>query len=102
MAPGKLNTEDFPSISYCYLLTKMTAELLRRCRLRARTTHQHPSIESVIVSHLMVNGHDTDALKDALRDGQGFETFALETKISALKDSDETSSMALGKRPIVF
>lgn len=63
MAPGKLNTEDFPSISYCYLLTKMTAELLRRCRLRARTTHQHPSIESVIVSHLMVKGHDTDALK---------------------------------------
>lgn len=65
MAPSKLNTKTFPSIPCWYsVTTKMTAELLRRCSLRAKTTYQHLSVESVIVNHLMAKAvHDIDALK---------------------------------------
>lgn len=105
MAPSKLNTKTFPSIPYWYsVTTKMTAELLRRCSLRARTTYQHLSVESVIVNHLTAKAmHDIDALKvRASEMGRPLKPFAWETKISGLKYSDETRFMALPKRPIVF
>lgn len=83
MAPSKLNTKVFPSISYWYsLATEKTAALLRRCSLRARTTYQHLCVASVIVNHLTAKAvHDIDALKVRPSEvDKGFETFSLGDK----------------------